>query len=93
MQGHCPRCGRILTAKDLAREESQGMEAERRALGLEGVKFRYYVCSACHQAEILVRVLRLPGEPGERFERRREELEQAVQQVPSRDVEVILVAG
>jgi hypothetical protein len=93
MQRHCTQCGHALTARDLAWEESQGMEAERRALGLEGVKFRYYICPVCDHADIFVHVLPLPDESWEDFQQRRDELEQTVQQLPRENVEVVLVAS
>ena len=46
----CTQCHRPFTPKDLAKEESKGMEAERKARGLEGLLFRYYTCPACDRA-------------------------------------------
>src|ERR1700730_4829450 len=50
----CTHCHRPFEPQDLAREESKGMEAERKALGLRGVLFRYYVCPECGYADIFV---------------------------------------
>ena len=91
MQRHCTNCERAFTAKDLAREVSKGMEAERKALGLEGVLFRYYVCSACGHGDIFVDIHPLDGESGADFRRRRDELESAVRQLHGDGVEVVLV--
>jgi hypothetical protein len=66
------------------------MEAERKALGLEGVLFRYYTCSACGRADIFVDVLPLEGESEETFHRRRDELETAIRQLSSPEVEVVV---
>ena len=44
MQRRCTNCARVFTGRDLAKQLTQGMEAERKALGLEGVLFRYYDC-------------------------------------------------
>jgi len=61
---NCSHCGKEFTPRELAREESRGMEAERKALGLEGVLFRYYACSGCGHADIFldVRPLEIPGD-------------------------------
>jgi hypothetical protein len=67
------------------------MEAERKALGLQGVLFRYYACAACGQADIFVDVQRLPGEFEGAFLRRRGELEAAVHAVHGQGVEAVLV--
>jgi hypothetical protein len=67
------------------------MEAERKALGLEGVLFRYYVCSACGHGDIFVDIHPLDGESGADFRRRRDELESAVRQLHGDGVEVVLV--
>src|SRR6266478_9462662 len=48
----CAHCHRPFEPQDLAREESKGMEAERKALGLRGVLFRYYVCPECGYSDI-----------------------------------------
>lgn len=66
------------------------MEAERKALGLVGVLFRYYGCPACGQADIFVDINPLPGEDGEAFLQRRQALEQAVRGLEGEQVEVVL---
>jgi hypothetical protein len=91
MQRKCSHCHKDFTTQELAREESKGMEAERKALGLGGVLFRSYTCSACGGADIFVDVHRLAGETEETFRRRRDELEAAVRHLPGGDVEVVLV--
>jgi hypothetical protein len=91
MQRRCGHCGRTLTPADFSKEQSRGMEAERKALGLEGVLFRYYVCPACQHADIFVDLHPLPGEDDQAFRRRKEELEEAVRQLPTEGVEVVLV--
>jgi hypothetical protein len=92
MHRECTDCRRPFTRYDLAREESKGMEAERKALGLEGVLFRYYECPACGQADIFVDIAPLPGEEPGDFLRRRDELEEAVRQLPAEGVEVVVTA-
>ena len=44
MRRECLTCGRPLAAADLARDRSRQMEADRKAAGLEGVRFLYYRC-------------------------------------------------
>jgi hypothetical protein len=90
MQRHCTNCDRPFTAQDLAKEVSKGMEAQRKAWGLEGVLFRYYACPACGQADIFVDVNPLPGEEPAGFLRRRQELEQAAGGLHAEQVEVVL---
>jgi len=88
----CSHCGKEFTPKELSREDSKGLEAARKAQGLEGVLFRFYVCSACHQADIFVDVLPLEGEFDEDVRRRREELEGTIRQLEGEGVEVVVCA-
>jgi hypothetical protein len=90
MHRNCTNCQRSFTAKDLARELTKGMEAERKALGLEGVLFRYYDCPACGHADIFVDVARLPDECEEDYVRRRRALEEAIRGLHAQQVEVVL---
>ncbi len=90
MQRRCTNCDRPFAASDLAKEASKGMKAERKALGLEGVLFRYYSCPACGQADIFVDVSPLPGEDGQAFLQRRQALEEAVRGLEGEQVEVVL---
>jgi hypothetical protein len=91
MQRKCSHCHKEYTRQELAREETKGMEAERKALGLQGVLFRYYTCSACGRADIFVDVHRLPEETEDDFLRRRDELEAAINQVHGKGVAAVLV--
>jgi hypothetical protein len=86
----CSHCHQLLTRYELAREESDGMEAERKALGLQGVRFLYYNCSHCGYADIFVDVHPVPDEPVETFLQRREELESIVRQLHADYVEVVV---
>ena len=86
----CSHCGKEFTPQELSREDSKGLEAERKALGLEGVLFRYYTCSACAQADIFVDVLPLESESEKEFNQRREQLEATVKQLEGEGVEVVL---
>lgn len=93
MMRKCSHCQKEFTPQELAREESRGMEAQRKELGLEGVLFRYYVCAACGTADIFVDVRALEGETDEAYRRRRDELEATVRGLQSKaeGVEVVLV--
>jgi hypothetical protein len=66
------------------------MEADRKALGLQGVLFRYYACPACRQADIFLDVSPLAGETPEDFQRRRQELETVVRGLHAQDIDVVL---
>ena len=92
MMRTCSHCGKGFTPQELSREDSKGLEAERKALGLEGVLFRYYTCSACGRADIFVDILPLDGEFEEDFHRRREELEAALRHLQGDGVEVVVRA-
>jgi hypothetical protein len=91
MKRRCSHCQKEFSPPDLAREDSKGMEAERKALGLEGVLFRYYTCSACGHADIFVDIYPLQGETDEAFGRRRDELQTTAQQLHGERVAVVLV--
>jgi hypothetical protein len=91
MKRECSQCHKPLTPQELSREESRGMEAERRASGLQGVRFSYFVCSGCGTADIFVDVHPIEGETDEEFRRRRDELQGAVRQLHGDGVEVVLV--
>ena len=88
----CSKCAKEFTPQELDREDSKGLESERKALGLEGVLFRYYSCSACGQADIFVDVLPLDGESEGEFCQRREELETTLQQLEGEGVAVVVSA-
>ena len=86
----CTHCGKDFTPPELSREETHGMEAQRKALGLEGVLFRYYACSACGNADIFVDVRPLQGETDEAFRQRRGELEATIKHMRGEGVEVVV---
>jgi hypothetical protein len=90
MLRECTKCGRPFTVRDFVKEESKGMEADRKALGLEGVRFLYFTCPACGQADLFIDLLALAGESEEVFRARRAGLEAAIRQVQAEDTEVVL---
>jgi DNA-directed RNA polymerase subunit RPC12/RpoP len=90
MQRRCAYCERPFEPKDLAKEESKGMEADRKRLGLEGVLFRYYSCPACGHGAIFVDVRPLEGELPEDFRERRRQLEAVVTELHAERVKVVV---
>src|SRR5262245_26381561 len=86
----CTHCNREFTREDFVRDESRGMEADRRAFGLEGVRFLYYRCRDCSGVDIFVDILPLKAEAPEAFRDRREAVERAARQIHADGVEVIL---
>ena len=90
MLRECTQCHRPYAPQDLAKEESKGMEAERKAHGLEGLLFRYYTCPACNRADIFVVLSSVEGETAEDFQHRRDALETAVAELHAESVAVVL---
>ena len=78
MSRDCPRCSLPLAPTDLVREDTTGMEAERAAAGLEGIRFLYFRCSHCTADTILVGIIPGDGEFVEDYEARRAGLEEVV---------------
>jgi hypothetical protein len=91
MKRDCTRCGRPFTPSDLARDESREMEGERRAAGLEGVRFLYYSCPECGTNDIFVDILPRPGESPDDFRARQEEMEEVARGLPRAEAEVVVV--
>jgi hypothetical protein len=91
MKRECTRCRRPFAPADLAREESKNMEADRKAAGLEGVRFVYYHCPGCGTDDIFVDILPLEGEAEDDFRRRRDEMEAVVRQLHAPRVEAVVV--
>lgn len=92
MTRHCTHCGRPFGRHDFVKETSRGMEHERRALGLDGVRFLYYRCPGCGRADIFVDLRPLAGEDAGSFRARRQALEAAVREAHAEAVEVVLTA-
>lgn len=91
MRRECTRCHRQFTPTDLAREESKGMETQRKAARLEGVRFLYYSCPDCKKDDIFVDVLPRPDESVEDYQLRRAAMEDAARTMHSEQVEVVVV--
>src|SRR2546425_13154344 len=71
MQRTCSHCEKPLTNQDLARAESEAMEAERKDIRLQGVHFVYYRCAQCGHATIFVDTYAQPGETYVQLRQRR----------------------
>jgi hypothetical protein len=87
----CSHCCRRFTPQDFVKEESKGMEAERKALGLEGVRFLYYHCAVCGYVDIFLDTYPRAGESDAAFQARKRELEAVVSQVHADGAEAVLV--
>jgi hypothetical protein len=91
MRRECTRCHRPFIPTDLAREESKGMETQRKAAGLEGVRFLYYRCPVCQKDDIFVDILPRPDESAEDYQLRRAAMEDVARTMHSEQVEVVVV--
>ena len=80
MRRQCGKCGRDLEPADLVRDESRNMEADRKAAGLDGVRFLYYRCP-CGTADVFVDVLPRADEPAADFDRRVAAMTEAVRRL------------
>jgi hypothetical protein len=90
MMRECTQCQRPFAPQDFVKEESKNMESERKALGLEGVRFLYYTCPRCNRDAIFLDLHYLDGETPEAFSLRRAELEAAVRQVHAEHIGVVI---
>jgi hypothetical protein len=91
MKRECTRCRRPFAPADLARKESTSMEADRKAAGLDGVRFVYYHCPGCDMDDIFVDILPLDGEAEDDFRKRRDDMEAVVHQLHAPRVEAVVV--
>jgi hypothetical protein len=90
MHRECCQCHQPFTAQDFVKEESHEMEAERKALRLEGVRFICYSCPGCGDVNIFVDIHHLEGETPEEFDRRKADLEAAARQVRGEKTAVVI---
>ena len=88
----CTRCIRFYTHSDLAREEFEDMEAQRKSAGLEGVRFLYFHCTACDMDDIFVAVLPLETEFAEDYEARCDTMEAVVRSIHADGIAAAVVA-
>ena len=91
MQRDCTRCRRPFALTDLRREETLNLEAQRKANGLEGVKFLYFHCPGCGMDDIFVAIVPLETEFAEDYEARRATMETVVRGLHAENVEAVVV--
>jgi hypothetical protein len=91
MHRECTRCHRPFGPADLRREESKNMLAQRRAAGLEGVRFLYYHCAGCGVDDIFVDIVPLESEFAEDYEARRDAMEAVVRGLHGDGVDAVVV--
>src|SRR5438128_4127222 len=90
MQRECSKCHQPFAAKDLSKEKSKEMEAERKAQHMHGVRFLYYICSHCSQADIFVDILQLDNESAAELKIRRETIEADLKQLHGSQADLAL---
>lgn len=91
MTRDCTRCCRPFDLADLSREDSANLEAERKAHGLEGVKFLYFRCPSCGMDDIFVAVVPRATEFAEDYEARRAAMEVVVRGLHAPNVAAVVV--
>jgi DNA polymerase II small subunit/DNA polymerase delta subunit B len=91
MHRECTRCKRPFAPADLRRDESKNMLTQRKAAGLEGVRFLYYHCAGCGMDDIFVDILPLESEPAEDYQTRRDAMEEVVRGLHADGVHAVVV--
>jgi hypothetical protein len=87
----CTHCRRAFIPANLARDESRGMEAERKAAGLVGVRFLYYRCHDCGTEDIFIDILPREGESPEDYADRYAAMQIAARGMHTEKVDVVVV--
>jgi hypothetical protein len=90
MHRECTSCHRPFAPADLCREESKNLLAERKAAGLEGVRFLYDRCPGCGTDDIFVDILPREGEFAEEYEARRADMEEVVRALHADGVDAVV---
>jgi hypothetical protein len=67
------------------------MESQRKAAGLEGVRFLYYRCPSCQKDDIFVDVLPRRDESVEEYHLRQSAMEDSARAMHSELVDVVVV--
>jgi len=90
MRRECTHCKRPFNREDFVKEESKHMEADRKALGVEGVHFLHYRCPACSYEDVFVDLHPLERETPDQFASRRKTLEASLRRIRASHLEVVL---
>jgi hypothetical protein len=90
MYRECSHCHRPFTIRDFARAESKEMEVDRKAAGLEGVRFFLYTCPACGKGDIFVELHHLGDKTDQDYQARRRAFQALVQKRRGCDIEAVL---
>ena len=91
MKRNCTRCDRPFAPGDFAREESRGMESERKEAGLVGVRFLYYRCAGCGVEDIFIDILPREGESPEDYATRYAAMLAAARNLHTEKTDVVVV--
>jgi hypothetical protein len=91
MPRECTRCRRPFALGDLSREETGNLEGQRKATGLEGVRFLYFHCPGCGMDDIFVAILPLATEFIPDYEARRDAMENVVRGLHADGVAAVVV--
>jgi hypothetical protein len=90
MKRYCTNCQAVFSPQDLEKDESKGLEAQRKAEGLQGALFRRYRCTHCGYEDIFVDIAHLDGETAEAFQERVRSLEAKVRPLQGENVGVVV---
>lgn len=91
MHRECTRCKRPFVPADLRRDESRNMLAERKAAGLDGVRFLYYHCAECGMNDIFVDIVPRESESDEDYQARRDTMESVVRGLHADGVDAVVI--
>jgi hypothetical protein len=75
----------------LAREESRGLESERKEAGLVGVRFLYYRCAGCEGEDIFIDIVPREGESPEDYATRYVAMLAAARNMHTEKTDVVVV--
>jgi hypothetical protein len=90
MYRECSHCHSPFSPQDLARDKSKEMEADRKAMGLRGIRFVRYTCRHCSYDDIFMDIHPFKNEGTEAFRNRRLELEGVLRDMHGDRLEVVL---
>src|SRR5437763_199848 len=91
MMRACLHCQHPFSPRELSKNVSKKIEAERKSCGLQGFHFRCYVCAACSHESLFVDMQPFQGESDADFTSRRHELETTIRNSRLGEVQVALV--